>query len=306
MADRDIDFDELDRVVSNHIEDGGQISNKTSTDKVHSTSTPITEPPVLKPRVGRFMDVMHPSADMRSSSRSHNRSASKNHKHKKHPREKKAHLPPAWTDNTPAPSLTPFLPDANEKVEKRPLGGSVQPVEATLNNVEQEKIQDAPQKSLGISEQIVTPANEAEKKPVEALGNPEDHASNDNSFEAVDPQLPANPDMSKTSQSPEEKRLQEIESQEVTEPISEFELDAEDQATSSDIIDDSVQDSSEKDNTETKPQNSIYDVKEYHQPIQHKEKQKSGWLVVIIIITIIVLTALLAAAGYYYYLNAGA
>lgn len=306
MADRDIDFDELDRVVSNHLEDGGQSANQTSADKVHSTSAPITEPPVLKPRVGRFMDVMHPSADMRSSSRPHNHSASKKHKHKKHQKDKKDHQTPTWNDNAPSSSFTPFLPDANEKVEKRPLGGSAQPLETIPNIVEQEKIQDWPQKSLDNSERLVTPVAESEKKPFEALSNSAEQVSADNSSKAVDLQLPANADLSKSSQSSEEKRLQEIESQEVTEPISDFELDATVQPPSLKTDDESLQDSHEKDIAETNQQNPIYDIKEYHQPIHHKEKQKSGWLVVLIIITIIVFTALLAAAGYYYYLNAGA
>jgi hypothetical protein len=171
---KDIDFDELDRAVNSLISPGGTPAPADSTTPapVASTSTPPTAPtpppatPTSTPPLaerrssGRFMDVVHPSSDMRGSATVPPRPTS---------REAATITPPssaesipaapadsapetntktaAWPDPidfhaasqeapestpvaTPQPALpssemttpleTPFLSDA--KVEKRPLG----------------------------------------------------------------------------------------------------------------------------------------------------------------------------------------
>ena len=82
---------------------------------------PVTAPAAPRPSSGRFMDIVHPSSDMRS-----------NNNEVVRPFEKKPEITPTVepvaepvTYDAPAwnePLESPFLPDT--KVEKRPLGGS--------------------------------------------------------------------------------------------------------------------------------------------------------------------------------------
>lgn len=47
------------------------------------------------------------------------------------------------------------------------------------------------------------------------------------------------------------------------------------------------------------PQGAIFNVDEYHQPLAHPAKQKSGWGIVVIIVVIIVLAAAVGAGAYF-------
>lgn len=130
----DIDFDELDRAVN------GALNNiptpkaapeipapqKESVQTISPLHTPLTPTPAARRSSGRFMDMVHPSSDMRSTNGSR-------------PAETKIQLTPTPQPQvmepvTSAPAWneqleSPFLPDT--KVEKRPLGtfGSA-PIEA--------------------------------------------------------------------------------------------------------------------------------------------------------------------------------
>src|SRR5664280_2852109 len=69
----DIDYDELDRAVSSLSDKPAQTANVPAlaepvTDTVSVTTAPPavnTAPTAPKPTSGRFMDVVHPSSDMR-------------------------------------------------------------------------------------------------------------------------------------------------------------------------------------------------------------------------------------------------
>lgn len=83
---KDLDFDELDRAVNSLISgEPGSVSGGNSSSDVNNTtsstsaqrlvddqttvsSTIKPTPPIEKPATGRFMDVVHPSSDMRTSS----------------------------------------------------------------------------------------------------------------------------------------------------------------------------------------------------------------------------------------------
>ena len=155
---KEFDFDELDKAVTSVM---GDNTVKTDASSVAPASTsndvtrsvpdtaaattvvnpPVTAPPPASRRTGRFMDVVHPSSDMSSTT--------------KPSREGVAINPPAATapvvNDTPTveapvvatpdlqppvevaeinatePLSSPFLPDA--KPDKRPLGGA----ESTAN-----------------------------------------------------------------------------------------------------------------------------------------------------------------------------
>lgn len=115
----DFDFDELDRAVNGAL--GGEepaqaLPAEPTTPAVEEKSAEKpARTPAMRRSSGRFMDVVHPSSDMRG------RSA---------PPNPVAHSPvmapavlsePAEATQEIEPAGSPFLPDA--KVEKRPLGG---------------------------------------------------------------------------------------------------------------------------------------------------------------------------------------
>ena len=131
----DFDFEELDRAVSGAV------------DTATPTPTPVVEPPMLdrssdrpvapalRRTGGRFMDVVHPSSDMRTATP---------------PRENS--VTPFAPQSTASPSTetptaeqpavdSPFLADA--KVEKRPLGG-VGPAPVLLEAAEPQELLDEP------------------------------------------------------------------------------------------------------------------------------------------------------------------
>lgn len=142
----DFDFDELDRAVSGAL--GGE--EPASPRPAEPTAPAAQEKPVEKPAPtpamrrssGRFMDVVHPSSDMRGRS-----------------------APPAPVTQSPVvapaaspepdeptpevvePAGSPFLPGA--KVEKRPLGGPAPVpetgfIEDSLAPVPEEELLEAP------------------------------------------------------------------------------------------------------------------------------------------------------------------
>jgi len=127
----DIDFDELDRAVSS------TLTPPAVTD-APSLPDPVAAPSTMSPaarRGGRFMDVVHPSSDMRGASTPTPRPASLAVPARP-PAVVEPIEPSAWPDpidvpNGPAPLESPFLADA--KVEKRPLGGSDQPLEPVID-----------------------------------------------------------------------------------------------------------------------------------------------------------------------------
>lgn len=82
---KDIDFDELDRAVSSLLGDAGELSEtahepveqppqpdsapvveQPSPDNSTTTANPVTSPLIAKRSTGRFMDVVHPSSDMKT------------------------------------------------------------------------------------------------------------------------------------------------------------------------------------------------------------------------------------------------
>lgn len=148
----DFDFDELDKAVSgalgNDAVSRSQANVPKETEAPASTpvpTTPVSEPvkPTVPPAIrrgsGRFMDVVHPSSDMRSSRPARGAftppEASPTNELTKpsvaEPNQEEAPLEMTTQDDAfsavgewSKPLESPFLPDA--KVEKRPLGGSAE------------------------------------------------------------------------------------------------------------------------------------------------------------------------------------
>ena len=118
---KDIDFDELDRAVNSLISPGGTPAPADSTTPAPAVSTPpaapttppvtpASTPPLAERRSsGRFMDVVHPSSDMRGSATVPPRPAS---------REAATITPPSSADSTPAPADS--APETNTKTAAWP------------------------------------------------------------------------------------------------------------------------------------------------------------------------------------------
>lgn len=159
----DIDFDELDRAVSS------TLTPSAITD-APSLPDPMAGPTTMSPaarRGGRFMDVVHPSSDMRGASTPAPRPASLAVPDRP-PAVVEPIEPSAWPDPIdvpagPSPLESPFLADA--KVEKRPLGGSDQSFESMMDyRVEPEPITEETPEPVAepVPEPILEPAHEIE------------------------------------------------------------------------------------------------------------------------------------------------
>lgn len=128
----DFDFDELDRAVAGALGTSPTPASPSEPPRTEpvtpapaSTQTPPTPAPAARRSAGRFMDMVHPTSDMRSS---RPEAASQ-----PEPMPQATSSPssdpftssfedlPSTPEEVSKPLESPFLPDA--KVEKRPLGG---------------------------------------------------------------------------------------------------------------------------------------------------------------------------------------
>lgn len=326
MADKDLDFDEIDMAVNDHMglsdsrnnaeekhgnddtraDEGfdsevehnnvdeetidpmdGEEAKNTSSHLIHSRSTPMTKPPVPHPQVGRFMDVMHPSSLMKKKAPSHNRK-----KNKKEAETDPDHLIEA---GDMPPLLTPFLPDANEKVEKRPLGWSPpEPTSQTLAEGANETPSSLDHEAT--KKQDLLHPDDSKTPVIHESNLPSDQEQSETTKKSEpDPQLLTDPSEVPTEEETEEMKLLKIESREVSESSM---YDYEPNSTTSGVDSASGVSGAEESNSQ---KNTIFDVNEYHQPLQHPVKQKSGWPTVVIIVVIIALCAGMAALAYFFF-----
>jgi len=243
------------------------------------TETPAPEavkpaaPAVKRPSSGRFMDMVHPNADMKTAAPHANLAV---------PSRGSTSVvaavspPEVKTVEAAVPDapLTPFLADA--KVEKRPLGGSVPAAEP-----------DAADKSLDDEkdEPVETGSINSENENADDGSGDEQRALNAGDFE---------------KQTATEEELTKIEATEAS---------AEEQQTIEKVESGDTEhlknphkpSYEEKVEKEKAPEGAIYDTKNYHQPINHPPKQKSGWGTVLIIIVIIILAVAIAGGAYLYF-----
>jgi hypothetical protein len=245
-----------------------------------ATQAPKT-PAAPRTANGRFMDVVHPSADMRAPSSPTTLEVPARPVKQETPTTLTAPTatkePGTESSNNEAASMTPFLPDANEKVEKRPLGSVPSP----------------------FPDRLEESASDDKSQPIET-GPVNSEYSDDNDKKDQDQQI-LNPSDFNTELSSQEQALQKIESAEVSEyrTAEESLQDVESADTEKQGSFDEKSGGNIKANDATEPAGAIYDVKDYHQPLSHPAKQKSGWGTIIIIILIIAICITLAAGAYF-------
>lgn len=275
---QDIDFDEIDRAVNSTLNskpDNADTSPEdTSTTISVSRPEPVktSTPPAARRSSGRFMDVVHPSSDMRSSA-----PAERSTPRPPEPREEpvsaretswpdpldfhgfKEEPTPAVVeekkdDEAPKPLESPFLTDA--KVEKRPLGAF---------SIEETPTPDAkPEPASETPKEEDTPLLEA---PDEELLPAETETHDDEAKPELNPEpTPSLPD---------------------EEPIGPTSI---------------TQQYKEQPSTTDQPSGAIYDTEAYHQPLAHPVKKKSGALIIVWIIALILVGAGVGAGVYFFVL----
>ncbi len=244
-------------------------------------TTPTPEKPAIKrPSSGRFMDVVSSKADMRSAAPSRltqNRIGTTIQPFS-------AITPDAASDtdtppDVPAPDvpLTPFLPDAN--VEKRPLGGGMPSAVDTRND-----------EITGTD--IPTETNLFDENPDKSVDNGGD-----------DDQRPLDASAFE-KESTTELELTKIESEEtsVDEPLTIEKVESGDTENLKNPDKATREHAAQITGSRIgNADGAIYDTKNYHQPINHPPKQKSGWGRVVIILLIILLAVAIAGGAYLYF-----
>lgn len=265
---QDIDFDEIDRAVSSTM--GGEREPEVPERSEPAPASRPT-PPAARRSSGRFMDVVHPSSDMRSAAPSRPAPTEQApepthftrdntdmpdpldfHGFNDEP-EKPAQETPEEVVATPLES--PFLADA--KVEKRPLGafsdyGAQSNDDQALENTE--------------TETVAEKAEVTEEEPL-LLEAPDE-------VELLEAQTEPEPTVAVEEKAPEPTPA----------PVPAVEVP--------DALPTSItQQYKEQPSTTEQPSGAIYDTEAYHQPLTHTPKKRSGAFVILWIIALIVLGA---------------
>lgn len=257
------------------VKDLGEISHtEPQSIAINGTTAPVLPseeqksvaaiPAATRPSSGRFMDVVHPSSDMKSPGAA---------PQPKTPEQPATVQSTSVAKNAPLASIeltSPFITDA--KVDKRPLGDPFADPTPQGKELSQAEIgeNDAPEEIVAINSEALARV-EASKDTQSVL----DATKIDATTDAIDQQLQA---------------IESIHAEPVPSTV-----DASLRAV------ESVDTANAKGAAPQggQPQGAIYDVKEYHQPLNHPPKRKSGWGVVVIIVIIIILAAAIGAGAFF-------
>jgi len=302
----DFDFDELDKAVAgatssdvNQVVTDVEEPTEQRVVEIPSTSNTDGTPkaaPAARRSSGRFMDVVHPSSDMRGRTPSTPPATSSVKS------EATSFVPPvAPSEETPSddvstiddsdaavgewskPLETPFLPGA--KVEKRPLGGvGPEPTQELLDAPEEEL-------KLEVSDELLLEAH--------ALPDPIDFAAHTAALESEKEDT--------STQTPEE----ESEEQSI-EQLDELKMPEEPEAVHAAASEaaphdepvgpTSIQQQYTEQPTSSQESGAIFDTENYHQPLAAAPKKRSGVWTVIWILLLVILGAAAGVAFYLYVL----
>ena len=320
----DFDFEELDKAVTETLSDNNKkegdsvpvpspAMHRASAGKGYSDQQQARPHFEAAPTVrqapsssGRFMDMVHPSSDMRSHSTSKSRfrppasysqASSVQHNDDTHGEAPTRQGQPISNDDisslAPKPLESPFLPDA--KVEKRPLGGNVS---TTENPISSHK--DTP-KSGFFFKKNSSPEPEAEAKvePEMETSSPELDAilldaPDDPRLEAPDdPQLDDGIDDDVAGAAIET----ETETPEVTKESSLEQSYSTAQTPATTSI---SQQYKEQQSAPAQQPGALYDTEAYHQPLPKSEKKHSGAWTIFWILFLVLIGAGVGAAAYFF------
>ena len=316
----DIDFDELDRAVNGAL---GSVSETTPTASPISgpvVDTPVSAPvqqtpptiervertslapapapssrpvavtgPAARRTSGRFMDMVHPSSDMRSQSSTPVASAPLS---APVPTQFSAPRPvapispvvaptpapepvvesPAWNE----PLESPFLPDA--KVEKRPLGGVETPSE--LSTFDFQGLLDEPE------EELLEAPQPQERIEATTLPDPIDFAATTSVTEEVEPMVVEPQEPVKAEELPVVEAP--VEEAAIPTVVTPEQLQT---AVEEPVGPTSITPQYKEQPSSNQESGAMYDTESYHQPVVQPVKKKSGWFTVIWILLLVILGA---------------
>jgi len=279
----DIDFEELDRAVSSALGPDA-VKSPAATSPPAAAPQPSQEPPIPSPAArrssGRFMDVVHPSSDMRSGGGS---------------TQSRQLAVPARPTTTPAPDQT---------VEEAapPAQGSSFQWPDPLDIAEGPKTEPESEPETEPQDSPFMNTEKIEKRPLGAFSNekppeeqkplspePKPEAATETPAETTPPIAEAGAvDVSALDMS--EEALIGGTKQADTEP----------EASSAPTA--ITQQYKEQPSTTEQPSGAIFDTESYHKPLAHPVKKQSSALMIVWIIGLILLGGGLGAAMYFFVL----
>ena len=277
---QDLDFEELDKAVNSLMPQSASDNTAVQPSNNNPVTNPVVAPianTVERPATGRFMDVVHPSSDMRSSLNMPQRTAAPVIS-APDPIPAPRPIPTAPVINTPVQNTnnwaglpnypvnkevpdSPFLTEA--KVEKRPLGAF------------SDEINSAPQ-------------------PAEAVVPDKD------ALLEVDPNYSQKPIVPETSAAPAEldDLLLKVEPDSSTHPNA---IDPSINPLSQNPMSESInQQYAEKPNVVSAETGNIYNASTYSKVVAKKSAKKSGWMWVLWIILLLIIGAGAGVAFYFF------
>jgi len=309
----DFDFDELDKAVAGA---SGSDVNQVITDIEEPEEQRVVEidskpeaseseapkaAPAARRGSGRFMDVVHPSSDMRSRASSVAPSSRTEAPSFVPPASKVEEEAPEEEESTSdikdtqesavgewsKPLETPFLADA--KVEKRPLGGfGPDPSQELLDAPEEEPKPEAPDEPLLEANNLPDPIDFAAH--LASLDSEKEDTGNPAPVEEEKPEEPQESEQS----------IEQLDELKEPEPETPPVLDV---ATSEEPVGPtSIQQQYEERPATEQPSGAIYDTENYHKPLAPPAKKKSGAWTIIWIILLVILGAAAGVAFYLYVL----
>lgn len=283
-------------------------------------ATPLAARPPATKRAGRFMDVVHPSSDMKNSSAKPSRegititppSTQSPDEPVETPAqpEPEAAAKPEVTETSDIsnnetaesePLTTPFLPDA--KVEKRPLGSAGPSLDEQMAHELSGRSDSISTSETAQSTPASTPKAE-EKLPVESA------ASDENTSTTIDDkQQPAKAEVAVLPPELGEE-LVAIESGDKTTPMSGDAVGTKPEPTASN--EESItkptassqgsitQQYTEQPSSSDASHAAIFDTATDHPPLTHPKKHHSGWLWVLVVVVLLAIGAAGGSAIYFF------
>jgi hypothetical protein len=311
---QDIDFDEIDRAVSSVTNNDTEVSTPpvsapaptTPVVETPTVSSETTPSPAARRSTGRFMDVVHPSSDMRPNSDAREKGPSAPSLHRED-------VVSARTETTerPAPAAvasTAFhWPDPIDLATPEPVAEVVSEPTPTPEVTVPEEIL-VPEEVASLESPFLTDAK-VEKRPLGAFSD-ESHPELPLLEDFPAPSAHLEPEVEKTEDTAPAPVI-ETEPADVPPELNEdvllLEAHSEDEETTPVPEAEDIpvgptsitQQYKEQPSTTTQASGSIYDTEAYHQPLAHPAKKRSSSLVIIWIVGLIIVGGGIGAAIYF-------
>jgi hypothetical protein len=296
----DIDFDEIDRAVSSVGSDNANDKPEDTTVQPDAaeTSKPASQTPQVAPALagrrssGQFMDVVHPSSNMRRSpmkmpERPLNQNVAPN-------------TPPTTTVEEPKPTVTE-LPTPT--ISNNGWGDSKSENEdADIDKINEDITNELEHKSDELPDTPFISGTKVEKRPLGAFStessntepdlddksDPDDKKDDSLPDELQDKLLSIESKESTVGTEPQTETAEPAEKVEVTEKVDAPATEAPKTESKPAVATSINQQYEEKPSTGDRDSGPIYDTNSYHKPLVSPVKKKSSWKIIIWILGILI------------------